>query len=74
MSTEVNYISSVCLMGGKLLLNLSASRAALIYNFTWGIKKKLKSLMETEGKQSVSARHKRINSFPLVQIIIILLA
>ena len=49
MSTEVNYIRNVCVMGEKLLLNLSANlHAALIYN----------SLMESARKQSISSRHK----------------
>ena len=40
MSPEVKYISNVCVMGKKLLLNLSANvLAALIYNFTCGIEK-----------------------------------
>ena len=37
MSTEVNYISNVCVMGKKLLLNLSANLQG--YNFTCGIEK-----------------------------------
>ena len=39
MSTEVNYISNVCAMGEKLLLNRKRELAALIYNFTCGIEK-----------------------------------
>ena len=71
MSTEVNYISNVCVMGKKLLLNLSAN---LQRSISHAVLKKLKSLMATARKQSISSRHKRINSFPLVQLLIILLA
>ena len=39
MSTEVNYISNVCVMGKKITPQLKRELAALIYNFTCGIKK-----------------------------------
>ena len=38
MSTEVNYISNVCVMGKKLLL-LDLSANLQRYNFTCGIEK-----------------------------------
>ena len=73
MSTEVNYMSNVCVMGKKLLLNLSANLQRL-FTISYAVLNKLKSLMEIARKQSISSRHKRINSFPLVQILIILVA
>ena len=39
MSTEVNYISNVCVMGKKIIPQFKRELAALIYNFTCGIEK-----------------------------------
>ena len=39
MSTKVNYISNVCVMGKKIAPQFKRELAALIYNFTCGIQK-----------------------------------
>ena len=64
MSTEVHYISNVCVMGKKNTPQFKRELAALIYNFTCGIEK-IEKCNGTMRQESISSRHKRINSFPL---------
>ena len=55
MSTEVNYISNVCVMGKKITPQFKRELAALIYNFTCGIEK----IEKLNSKSRVNKVHPR---------------